>query len=376
MIGEVLQRRPRARRGGPASGCSRRSCGRRAARSRRCGRTRRSSRTSQPHQRIVLFGKVEIWGSRGLQITDPEFEIVRTGSDGDGTGEPLHTGRIVPVYERTGSVTPNMQRRFVLAGARAAAGRRASIRVPRRHPARASAGRRGAPRSWQAHFPAARRRTSTTLNAFRDAGAAAADLRGLLRLPDRPRAAPPRERAGAQAARVARWTIAFAQSARAVLPFKLTRRAARRARARSSTTCSSRGRCSGCCRATSAPARRSSRCWPRSWRWRTASRWRSWRRPRSSPSSTTARIARLLDGRRAFASALLTGRVTAATRRDLLPAHRARRRSHLVVGTHALVQEHVKFKALALAVIDEQHRFGVVQRGDAARRRACIPTCW
>jgi len=34
----------------------------------------------------------------------------------------------------------------------------------------------------------------------------------------------------------------------------------------------------------------------------------------------------------------------------------------LVVGTHALIQEGVKFKALGLAIIDEQHRFGVVQR--------------
>ncbi len=34
----------------------------------------------------------------------------------------------------------------------------------------------------------------------------------------------------------------------------------------------------------------------------------------------------------------------------------------LVVGTHAVIQEHVKFKNLALAVIDEQHRFGVAQR--------------
>jgi ATP-dependent DNA helicase RecG len=34
-----------------------------------------------------------------------------------------------------------------------------------------------------------------------------------------------------------------------------------------------------------------------------------------------------------------------------------------VVGTHALVQQQVKFRALALAVIDEQHRFGVLQRG-------------
>src|SRR5206468_2210488 len=34
----------------------------------------------------------------------------------------------------------------------------------------------------------------------------------------------------------------------------------------------------------------------------------------------------------------------------------------LVVGTHAVIQEQVQFKSLALAVIDEQHRFGVEQR--------------
>src|ERR671912_2782671 len=41
--------------------------------------------TSQ--QRIVLFGKVEIWGSRGLQITDPEFEIVKDQGSGIGDQE-------------------------------------------------------------------------------------------------------------------------------------------------------------------------------------------------------------------------------------------------------------------------------------------------
>ena len=67
-------------------------------------------------QKIVLFGKVEIWGSRGLQITDPEFEIVKdSAAPGPAVAAPddvqLHTGRIVPVYERTGSVTTNMQDR-------------------------------------------------------------------------------------------------------------------------------------------------------------------------------------------------------------------------------------------------------------------------
>ena len=35
---------------------------------------------------------------------------------------------------------------------------------------------------------------------------------------------------------------------------------------------------------------------------------------------------------------------------------------NIIVGTHALIQENVKFKNLGLAIIDEQHRFGVEHR--------------
>ena len=65
--------------------------------------------------------------------------------------------------------------------------------------------------------------------------------------------------------------------------------------------------------------------------------------------------------------ALLSGKITAAERRTLLPSIE-RGDIHLVVGTHALVQEQVKFRALALAIIDEQHRFGVLQRGMLATK--------
>jgi ATP-dependent DNA helicase RecG len=77
-------------------------------------------------------------------------------------------------------------------------------------------------------------------------------------------------------------------------------------------------------------------------------------------------IVKVLD-RTKYRVALLTGRVTAAMRRDLLPAIE-RGEINLVVGTQALIQEHVRFRALALVVIDEQHRFGVVQRGTLAAK--------
>ncbi len=63
-----------------------------------------------------------------------------------------------------------------------------------------------------------------------------------------------------------------------------------------------------------------------------------------------------------FRVELLVGRKGDAARRKLGDAIAAGEVS-LVIGTHALVQEAVKFRALALAIVDEQHRFGVVQRG-------------
>jgi ATP-dependent DNA helicase RecG len=58
---------------------------------------------------------------------------------------------------------------------------------------------------------------------------------------------------------------------------------------------------------------------------------------------------------------LLTGSTGAARRRDLL-ARLASGQLQLVVGTHALIEEPVEFRDLAVVVVDEQHRFGVRQR--------------
>jgi ATP-dependent DNA helicase RecG len=59
--------------------------------------------------------------------------------------------------------------------------------------------------------------------------------------------------------------------------------------------------------------------------------------------------------------ALLTNRVTGADRRETL-AGLEDGSVDLVVGTHALIQEGVRFNSLGVVVIDEQHRFGVEQR--------------
>jgi ATP-dependent DNA helicase RecG len=73
-----------------------------------------------------------------------------------------------------------------------------------------------------------------------------------------------------------------------------------------------------------------------------------------------ATLQRLLGGE-PVAAALLTGSTPAARRRDIL-GKLASGELHLVVGTHALIEPDVCFASLALAVIDEQHRFGVRQR--------------
>ena len=59
--------------------------------------------------------------------------------------------------------------------------------------------------------------------------------------------------------------------------------------------------------------------------------------------------------------AILTGREKGKERRDIIE-RLAEGEIDLLVGTHALIQDDVIFKALALAVVDEQHRFGVRER--------------
>ena len=133
-----------------------------------------------------------------------------------------------------------------------------------------------------------------------------------------------------------------------------------------------RCRCTDCCRVTSVRARPWSpwrRC---SSRCRAGTRACSWRRPRCWPSSTRPRCGPCwrawssTSPARCSASdplqvALLTNRTRAAERRRVL-AGLADGTIDLAIGTHALIQDGVEFHSLGVAVVDEQHRFGVEQR--------------
>jgi ATP-dependent DNA helicase RecG len=326
-------------------------------------------------QRIVLFGKVEVWGSRGLQITDPEFEIIKEDGNRDpGTGiredteTQLHTGRIVPVYERTGMVTTNMQRRYVW---------QALEQVPRggfdpvpddilsreRWPARVEA-------LWQSHFPASETPIDLLNNfmtpaqrrlVFEDFFVFQTGL-ALRR----------QENAQVRKRLVCTVDDRIRQRARDVLPFKLT---------------------TGQRDALAEIVADMQKTWPMQRLLQgdvgagktivavlaaVVAMENGFQVAVMAPTEILAEqhyrtIVKVLSlsrrslGAGGYRVALLSGRVTAATRRDLLPAIE-RGETNLVVGTQALVQEHVKFKALALVVIDEQHRFGVVQRATLAAK--------
>ena len=313
-------------------------------------------------QRIVLFGKVEIWGSRGLQITDPEFEIIKDGSAPEPDAQ-LHTGRIVPVYERTGSVTTNMQRRFVWQALEQLPPDSfdpvpAEILERERWPARNGA-------LCTAHFPPSDAPLDD-LNTFMTAAQRRMVFEDFFVF-QTGLALRRKENAQVRKLLVSKVDDRIRQRARDVLPFKLT---------------------TGQRDALAEIVADMQRAWPMQRLLQgdvgagktivailsaVVAMENGFQVAVMAPTEILAEqhyrtIVKVLDGK-PYRVALLSGRVTAAARRDLLPAIE-RGEINLVVGTQALVQEHVKFKALALVVIDEQHRFGVVQRGTLAAKGA------
>ncbi len=304
----------------------------------------------KPHLQLVLYGTVGLRPSGGLELLNPQYEPIDAED-----GETVHTGRIVPIYEKTGSLTPKLQRRLVFDALQRLPGDlddplppdiRARLELPDRFTA-----------LWRTHFPESDTDVSV-LNGFRTPAQRRLILEEfflfqtgqLLR-----RRASESERKGVPV----RVDDRVRAAAREVLPFKLT---------------------GGQKQALKEIVEDMQRPWPMN---------RLLQGDVGSGKTIVALIAALvamenglqvafmapteilaeqhfltirqLLARSRFTVALATGALPAAERREMLTALGTGDIS-LVVGTHALVQEDVAFSALGLVVIDEQHRFGVLQR--------------
>jgi ATP-dependent DNA helicase RecG len=331
-----------------------------------------------PHQRVVLFGKLELT-SHGLQLQNPQYELLKEeedtekaesteeGTEGTEEGrikgaqkstagdEMMHTGRIVPIYEKTGHLTAKVQRALVY---------QALTQLPQDLPDPLPADARSRQHLidrrtaiHDVHFPPEGADVSA-LNAFRSAAHRRLifeefflfQLGVVLR----------KRRAEADLKpRSVEITDAIRESARRVLPFKLTGdqkksiaeivRDMQRPQPMNRLLQGDVGSGKTIVALMAALVAMEN----------------GFQVAFMAPTEILAEqhyinIRRLLESSR-FRIALLTGSTPAKKRREM-QAELSGGSLHLVVGTHALVEEGVGFRELGLVIIDEQHRFGVLQR--------------
>lgn len=312
----------------------------------------------QPHLPVVIFGDVKL-DSTGLHFLNPEYELVTDDISG------VHTGRIVPFYEKTGSMTPNMQRKLVRSAIDQLAAElpdilpadvRARLQlVPRRTAIEAS------------HFPP-NDASVDQLNAFRTPAqrrmifeefflfqvghawrrhATSIDVKPFVPTVD--------DRIRSAAAKI--------------LPFKLTpgqRQAAKEIVDDMRQPQPMHRLLQGDVGAGKTIVALLAALVAMENGLQVAF---------MAPTEILAgqhygNIARLLSQSR-FRVDLLTGS-TPGLKKHTLHSHIERGTTNLIVGTHALVQETIRFHKLGLVVIDEQHRFGVAQRA-ALRAKGLRP---
>ena len=309
-----------------------------------------------PHQRVILFGRLELT-PHGMQMQNPQYEILKHDADGDGESddETLHTGRIVPVYEKTGTLTTKMQRAIVHQALAQLPTDIADPLPPDVRRREQLIDRRAA--LLDVHFPAAGTPVDE-LNGFRSPAQRRLifeefflfQLGLVLRR---------RRSEGDRKARSVIVTDDIRESARRVLPFKLTGdqkkviaeivEDMKRPQPMNRLLQGDVGSGKTIVALVAALVAMEN----------------GFQVAFMAPTEILAEqhfitIRRLLEASR-FRIALLTGATPAKKRRDM-QAELAAGSVHLAVGTHALVQDPVGFRELGLVIIDEQHRFGVLQR--------------
>ena len=302
----------------------------------------------KPHLQVVVFGDVK-FDSTGLHFMNPEYELVSEDLSS------VRTARIVPFYEKTGTVTPNMQRRIV---------RQALDQLPPDIVEPLPGGLRDrlglVPRRVaveESHFPP-NEASVDELNAFRT---------------------PPQQRLIFEefflfqlghawrrhetSVEPKPWVPTvddrIRQSAASVLPFKLTpgqRQAVKEIVDDMRSPAPMHRLLQGDVGAGKTIVALLAAIVAMENGLQVAF---------MAPTEILANqhfsnIARLLASSR-FRVDLLTGS-TPGLHKHTVTSHIDRGSTHLVVGTHALVQEAVTFHKLGLVIIDEQHRFGVEQR--------------
>jgi ATP-dependent DNA helicase RecG len=326
----------------------------------------------RPRQRVILYGKLELT-SHGLQLQNPQYEILRSDTEAGEErqssethdDDTLHTGRIVPIYEKTGNLTTKMQRVLV---------HHALALLPEPLPdplpaqlrlRQALTDRRAA--LMEVHFPSSGT-SIDELNQFRTVAQRRLIFEEFflfqLGLVLRKRRS--------EAERKPRSIVItddIREAARRVLPFKLTgdqkkviaeivedmKRPHPMNRLLQGDVGS--GKTIVALMAALVAIEN------------------NFQVAFMAPTEILAEqhfitIRGLLESSR-FRMTLLTG-ATAAKKRREIQAELSGGSIHLVVGTHALVEEPVGFRELGLVIIDEQHRFGVLQRA-ALRSKGMHP---
>ena len=320
----------------------------------------------EPGIAAVFFGTVESGRDGGLQITNPEYELL-----GDGTTngqmddeERVHTGRIVPVYERVGGLSPKILRRIVFTGLQ---GLPEVVRDPLPTRLQCELELPNARTALvEAHFPPSGT-SLDALNAFRSPSQTRLIFEEFfvfqfgLRL---------RRRAlnSERKSIVPRGDDSIRQTALRVLPFRLTE----------GQKAALQEIVADMCRPQ--PMNRLLQGDVGSGKTIVAvlaalvAMENSLQVAFMAPTEVLAEqhfrtLTRLLTDSR-FKVVALSGGMPVTARRQAIEAL-AKGTANFVVGTNALVQDPIVFKELGLVIIDEQHRFGVWQRASLRDKGWC-----